>query len=170
MAFGFGVGDFIALGNVAIKTYTLLQDSTGSSADYHSLKLIRTSFGETIAKVEAELQSTNRNSLPKPLVNAAKIHLNACSQLLQNLDEITKKYDASLSPGGSGWKAKDTLRKLKWGGVKDDTRELFRRLQGHIEAIEMLFTCNNWCLMAVAADGARTNRFVVLLQAGTTPY
>jgi len=143
MSFGFSVGDFIALGNIAIKTYALLQDSTGSSADYQSLKLIRKSFGATLATVEAELQTTVPNSLPKPLVNAAKIHLSGCSQLLQSFDEITKKYDASLSPGGSGRKTMDTLRKLKWGSVKDDTRELFRLLQGHIQAVEILFNCNN---------------------------
>jgi len=168
MSFGFSIGDFIAVGKLAINTYALLQDSTGSSADYQSLKLMRKSFGETVASVETELQSANSNPLPKSLVNAAKIHLSECSQLLQNFDEIAKKYDACLSPRGSGRKAIDTWRKLKWGGVKDDTRELFRRLQTHIEAVEMLFNFNNLLVMA-GAPSARANRFVLHVQADTTP-
>ncbi|KAI5850933.1 hypothetical protein BZA05DRAFT_399219 [Tricharina praecox] len=143
MSFGFGIGDFIAASNVAIKAYACLQDSTGSSANYQTLKLIRGSLGTTIAIVEAEFQSPKPSSMPKSFTNAAKKHLSECSQLLRNFDEITKKYDASLSPGGSGKKVKDTSRKLKWGGLKADTSELFRRLQGHIEAIEMLLAVHN---------------------------
>jgi len=86
MSFGFSIGNFIALGNLAIKTYALLQGRTGSSADYQSLKLIWKSFGKTVATVESELQSANPNPLPRSLVNAAKIYLSECSQLLQYFD------------------------------------------------------------------------------------
>lgn len=143
MSFGISIGDFIAFGNLAMGAYARLQETGGSAADYQSLKLMRRSFGETLVSVETDLQSTNSCSLPKPLVNAARKHLSECSQLLRNFDEITKKYDASLSQGGSGKKVKDYIRKLGWGGMKDATRELFRRLQEHIMAIDMLLTVNN---------------------------
>jgi hypothetical protein len=142
MSFGFSVGDFIAVGTVAIKTYACLQDSTGSAADYQRLKLAASSLKATIAFVD-ELLTNNPGSLSPPLVNATKMHLSECSALLQNFAEITKKYDASFSTGGSGSTAKDALRKLKWGTKKDDTREIFRCLQGHIEAVDTLMSVNN---------------------------
>jgi hypothetical protein len=142
MSFGFGVGDFIAVGTVAIKTYACLKDSTGSAADYQRLKLASSSLKMTIAFVE-ELLTNNHESLTPPLVNATKMHLSECSALLQNFAKITKKYDASFSTGGSGSKTKDALRKLKWATVKNDTREIFRCLQGHIEAVDTLMSANN---------------------------
>jgi len=141
-SFGFGVGDFIAVGNLAIKTYACLQDSTGSAADYQRLKLASCSFKVTIALVEEHL-TKNPDSLSPPLVNATKRHLSECSALLQKFAETTEKYDASFSTGGSGSKGKDTWRKLKWGSVKYDTREIFRCLQGHIEAVDTLMSTYN---------------------------
>jgi hypothetical protein len=142
MSFGFSVGDFIAVGTVAIKTYACLQDSTGSAADYQRLKLASSSLKVTIALVDKFL-TNNPGSLSPPFVNATKMHLSECSALLQNFAEITKKYDASFSTGGTGSTAKDTWRKLKWGNVKYDTREIFHRLQGHIEAVDTLMSVNN---------------------------
>jgi hypothetical protein len=142
MSFGFSVGDFIAMGNFAIKTYTCLQDSTGSVADYQRLNLAFSSLKVTIALVD-ELLTNNPGSLSPLFVNATKMHLSECSALLQNFAEITKKYDTSFSTGGSGSKTKDTWRKLKWGSIKDDTREIFRCLQGHIEAVDTLMSANN---------------------------
>jgi len=142
MSFGFSVGDFITVGNLAIKTYTCLQDSTGSAADYQRLKLASSSLKTTIGFVD-KLLTENPGSLSEPLVNATKKHLSECYALLQNFAEITKKYDTSFSTGGSGSKAKDTCRKLKWGSVKHDTREIFRCLQGHIEAVDTLMSANN---------------------------
>lgn len=142
MSLGFSIGDFITVGNLAIKTYACLQDSTGSAADYQRLKLAYSSLKVTIALV-GELLAENPGSLASPLVNATKMHLSECYTLLQDFADITKKYDASLSTGGSGSKGKDALRKLKWGTIKDDAREIFRRLQGHIEAVDTLISADN---------------------------
>lgn len=47
MFFGFGVGDFLAISALAVRAYSCLQDSTGSRADYQSLRMIRQSVGNT---------------------------------------------------------------------------------------------------------------------------
>jgi hypothetical protein len=138
MSFGFGVGDFIAVGTLAIQAYTSLQDSTGSAADYMSLKLIRGSFGKALAEAERQITNTSAGP-PSKFAADIKKELQNCSQLLRTFDESVKKFDASLSPAGSGNKVRDTIRKLQWNNVKAGIRELLGGLHQHIGAIQMLW-------------------------------
>lgn len=136
MSFGFSIGDFVTIGTLAVKAYACLQNSTGSRADYQSLKLIRDSLGATLA--EAGQQITKSRSLPTSLTNAIKEHLTCCHQALRAFDEITGKFTASFSAGGSGKKMKDTYRKIEWSTTKAGIRELFGDFQKHIDAIQLL--------------------------------
>ena len=139
MSFGFSVGDFIAVGNLAIKTVAALKDSTGSKSDFQSLKLIRASLDATL--VEAQLQiDSDHGFLPPSAVKAIKLHLNTCSQILRDFDKITRKFDVSLSSQGSGWMIMDFYRKLEWNTTRDGIRDLFGNLQQHIQAIQTLWS------------------------------
>ena len=143
MSFGFSVGDFIAAGHAFIKAHAALKDSTGSAAQYQSLKLIRDSLGTTLADVQAGIRSAPAYPLPESLVNAATVHLDLCSRLLKRFDEITQKYAISLAPAGSTSKGKDVWRKIRWGNTKDETDELFSRFQEQIAMIETLLALHN---------------------------
>jgi len=141
MSFGFSVGDFIAAGHTLFTLYAALKDSTGSAADFQSLKLIRGSLGAALAKVQARMQTPF--PFPESLVNAITVHLDHCSRLLKRYDEITQKYAISLAPGGSTNKGIDVLRKLQWRKTKDETQELFRRFMEQMGMIQTLLALHN---------------------------
>ena len=143
MSFGFSVGDFIAVGNTFIKIYAALKDSTGSAAEFQSLKLIRGSLGTALAEVQARMQSATPYPFPKSLVNAASVLLDKCSQHLDRFDVITRDCAVSLAPGGSTNKGRDTLRKIQWGKTKDETEELFRRFMEQMGMIQTLLALHN---------------------------
>jgi hypothetical protein len=143
MSFGFSVGDFIAVGHTFIKIYTALKDSTGSAAEFQSLKLIRGSLGTALAEVRGRIRSPTPYPIPKSLVNAATVLLDKCSQHLERFDEITRDYAVSLAPGGSTNKGKDALRKIQWGKTKDETEELFRRFMEQMGMIRTLLAVHN---------------------------
>jgi hypothetical protein len=146
MSFGFGVGDFIAVGTLAAKAYACLQDGTGSAADYQALKLIRDTLGTTLEAIE--LQTMNSGSLSKPAENAIKQNLQNCSQNLREFDEKTKKFVGSLSPGGSGKKVTDAYRKLQWNNAKNSIRQLFRDFHENINAIGVLWGLSTGCVVS----------------------
>jgi len=143
MSFGFSVGDFVAAGHAVINIYAALKDSTGSAAEFQSLKLIRGSLGTAVAEVQTIMQSATPYPFPKSLANAVTVHLDDCSRFLKRFDEITQKYALSLAPGGSTNRGKDALRKIQWGKTKGETEEIFRRFMEQIGMIQMLFAAHN---------------------------
>jgi hypothetical protein len=149
MSFGFGVGDFIAVGTLAAKAYACLQDGTGSAADYQALKLIRDSLGTTLEAIKR--QTINSGSLSKSVENAINQNLQNCSGNLRDFDEKTKKFVGSLSPGGSGNKVTDAKRKLQWNNVKNGIRQIFRDFHENITAIGVLWGLSTGCVVAYLA-------------------
>jgi hypothetical protein len=148
MSFGFGIGDFITITSLAFCAYSSLQDSTGSSADFQSLKMIRQSVGTTLVEAEINIK-LNPGCLPKPLINAINSHLGSCFQALKAFDETTRKFEECLShgSGGGSWKTRKSprviYRKLEWNTVKEGAKEVFNYIAKHINAIQVLLGVSN---------------------------
>jgi hypothetical protein len=143
MSFGFGVGDFLAISALAVRAYSCLQDSTGSRADYQSLKIIRQSVGNTLVEAEINLK-LNPGCFQASLLNAINDHLGSCFHALKAFDDMTRKYDDMLSPGvGSRKKMKQIYLKLEWNTMKLGARDVFNDISRHANAIQVLLEISN---------------------------
>ena len=64
-----------------------------------------------------------------------------CQRTIDAFWEKIQKYEPSLRTGGSGSRAKDAWRKVKWAVCrKEDVARFKADLVGHTESIEMLLT------------------------------
>jgi len=140
MSFGFGVGDFVAVGTLIFKIGTTLRESSGSSAQYQELVLRFDCFEKLLKTVHNQITGSQ---LPPSTVRAIGVHVSRCEPLLQKFNKTTEKYKSSLSQGGSGKKFKDNWRKIGWGMYKrDEIMELYDGLGMQIDAIRLLLSCH----------------------------
>lgn len=108
VSFGFGVGDFLAVANLAFKITMLLREIKGVSADYKRL----------IADLEFTTQALNHagrlqnlsNTLPISAKNAVSHGLSCCQRDLERLMEIIQKYHSGFHP----------FQKVKWAIIESE--------------------------------------------------
>lgn len=114
MSFGFSVGDFIAVGKLALAVYRSCRDAPESfsniSMEVLSLHAVLTEVGELIAN--QEMLPTKQNSLA--------VITQGCDSVLKDLQALVLKYE------GFGSQSKRTWDRLKWG--TKDIAELRSRL------------------------------------------
>lgn len=141
MSFGFGVGDFLAAAEIAIKITTALRTSSGARDDYQS-------FIQELNGLELCLKSTHdalKNvKLPTSSVNALLKEGYECQKRLKELDKIIERYRERL--GGdkkSKWNIRDAMgsswQKIGWSLFqKEEVSNLRARLGEHVANITLV--------------------------------
>ncbi|KAI5819688.1 hypothetical protein BZA77DRAFT_384922 [Pyronema omphalodes] len=143
MSFGYGVGDFLAITTLAVRAFNSLQESTGSKADYQSLKMMRQSVGITLVQAQNNL-NLNPGCFQASLFNAINNHLGSCFQALSAFDDMTQKYDGMLSPDVGPWfQIKQVRLKWEWNTMKLGARECFNDISQHANSIQVLLALSN---------------------------
>ena len=114
MSFGFGVGDFNAVGTLAWKIYKSTKDAPESFRNIH-LEIL--SMHAVIKEAEETIFQT-----PLPQVRQARLQTvgNGCSQVLEDLDKVVQKYN-SLDT-----QSKRTWERMRW--CQEDIKDIRLRL------------------------------------------
>jgi hypothetical protein len=117
MGYGYGVGDFIAIGTLAWKVYK-------------SCKRVPEAFGHIFSEVlalHAVMKEAEETVFAQPLPPASQESLRAvgdgCHRVLQDLDNLVNKYKSL------GKLSKRTWDRITWGA--EDIAELRARLTSH---------------------------------------
>lgn len=135
--FGFGVGDFIAIGKLLLDIYNALRDSKGSCSEYQSLMRQLDSLYKVMERLRLMISSNQLSDTATS--NAIKAEVRICEDLMLQFLQVTEKYRDSLNKGGSRNKVKDTWKKMSWGLFKrEDVQDLRQSLRIHTDCIMML--------------------------------
>ena len=121
MSFGYGVGDFLAVAELAHDIWQKLQDSVDQFAAIRDEVAGLSSLLDAISKTVS-----NHNLAPKQAQGLAA-SAQACRSVLEDLQKLVLKY-RSFTNEDSGLIAniRKTTRKLKWD--QDDARDLRARI------------------------------------------
>jgi hypothetical protein len=118
MSFGYGVGDFIAIGTFAWKVYKSCKGAPESFGDI-SLEVL---------SLQAVLKEAEETVFAQPLSPAKQARLKAvgdgCFRVLQDLDNLVTKYESL------GTSAKRTWDRMRWGN--EDIAALRARLTSNV--------------------------------------
>jgi hypothetical protein len=133
--FGFSVGDFISGINLIRDLINALEDSSGSSKDYHDL--IRELYSLERALLEVKHLNVDESLQPQKIaVTQAAVQ---CQETISTFLTQIAKFQPSLSTGGSGQSWRDRLRKIQWAlNKREDVQKFRTQIQGHTSSITLL--------------------------------
>jgi uncharacterized coiled-coil protein SlyX len=138
MAFGFSVGDFVALGNLILAVGLSLRDTSGSASQYQDLQRELDGLQRALAYVC--LSSSSPRSEHAPLVAEIRLAVLSCRGPLQEFLAQVQGYEGSLGAGKSRGKVVDWGKKARWMVCKkeEEVGRLWAVLGTHVGAINML--------------------------------
>lgn len=149
MSFGYSIGDFITVGNLAIEVARALNDSRGAIADYKTLcdlllSLSRAIYAASDAVAIAFVypSSNSYNSSYTSSLNGIRVELACCKRLMEEFLKNSSQYTGFLmnEPQAQGWwpSVKSGWKKITWSIYNiEDVRKLQTNLQGHLEAFRL---------------------------------
>lgn len=138
--FGFGVGDFLAVGSLAYRVITALNDSQGSKAEYKDLISVLSSLQYTLKIVSTHfLELASSGGADAAICNGIKHQLSLCTTIMEDFLLLSQRYTESLLPNDGKKNFRIGLRKVAWCLFKkEDVQKLQAALQSHIQAFMML--------------------------------
>lgn len=135
--FGFSIGDFIAVADLARSIVRALSESRGSTADYKSLCEVLFSLDRSLHVASAIFlhpSSGPGTSLDMGPLNGIHYELGRCRRLMEEFLISSKKYTEALL-NGQGSRFKREWRKVTWCLYKtEDVQKLQENLKGHLDA------------------------------------
>lgn len=118
MSFGFSVGDFVAILNLAWQVYKSCKDAPGSFRN----------ISQEVLSLHAVLKEVEETLLDHPIPPSKEAGLatvtDGCKDVLQNLQSLVIKYESL------GSNTKSTWDRMRWHS--DDIAELRARLTSNI--------------------------------------
>ncbi|KAF8543027.1 hypothetical protein BDD12DRAFT_875385 [Trichophaea hybrida] len=159
--FGFSLGDFIAVADLASKISKALSEVRGSQAEYKDLVELLDSLNNSLRFVHNFLISSSSTAgFPPPdvaLLNGLRYQLDKCRDLMTSFLEESRKFTESFIRAGTSnvspekkkwgipnWKFRQDcmikeLRKIQWSMYNaEDARNLEHRLKSHVNAFEII--------------------------------
>jgi hypothetical protein len=154
------LGDLIAVSEIAWSLGKALNDSRGSINEYNCLGKELENFSKTFQQVsqsgvcvkgcllnwQVVALWQNYENCPEleELAETSKTIANETIDLLTTFrDKLNRIYGKSFDNNGSGNRAKDAGKKIRWLTEKNDIAELRRKLRGSSETITMLTLAAN---------------------------
>ena len=118
MNFGFGVGDFLAVSQLALRVYSAYKDAPGG---LRNISDELNSLHNVVNKAQTQFEDSN----PDP-ENEEKLKgvLRGCQNVLKDLDDLLVKYRAMASQ--DGFAVGRAVNRVKWG--QENIIELRARL------------------------------------------
>lgn len=144
--FGFGVGDFLAVGDLARRIAKALSESRGATAEYKSLGELLLSLNSSLHAASAIFFSSDAGNLSTTaLLNGVRHELECCKRLMDEFLRNSRQYTETLLNGRPGRRFRDEWRKITWSLYRDeDVKNLQGKLQGHIAAFQMYTFAITW--------------------------
>lgn len=136
MAFGFSIGDFIAVGEVIVTLIEGLRETGGSKSDYQELVRELQSLEKALKHVE----NINTSKGPDVGLDGVKCAALLCRYPLEEFSRTVSKYENSLgsrAPRG----IRSVGRKIQWAFTKkDEVQKLLGYLSIHTNSINMMLS------------------------------
>ena len=132
MSFGCGVGDFIAVGSLALRLYVSYREGPN---DYRELTRELLSLHTTLEQLRSDTEDSDSilaRCSPKKLSKLEGI-VGRCSEALLELDDICNKYIRL-----EGVKKRDCWKRLKFG--KENIDGIRHNLGMHLRTIQLFLT------------------------------
>ncbi|MCJ1384439.1 hypothetical protein MMC17_007555 [Xylographa soralifera] len=149
MAFGFSVGDFVAVTNLIVDIGSSIQDVGGSASEYQELQRELQSLQRALLHVDKLRARPDQ----LPAINVIKCAALMCRHPLQEFLTSIRKYEDSLGVGKTKGKPLDLKRKTQWGLCKKKAVEKLQNyLNVHIGSINMLLLAHGLEILDLAAD------------------
>lgn len=138
------VGDIISVCILIKDLIDALNDSRGSSAEYHELIRELWSLDRALLQVDLFCRTQGQSEELFQICDAARQTVKHCQDSLQDLFKKMKKYNSSLKERGSGKMMKDVAMKVRWQASEQKTIRKFRTtIAAHCEALHMLLATVN---------------------------
>ncbi|KAI5794023.1 hypothetical protein FPQ18DRAFT_329483 [Pyronema domesticum] len=137
MSFGYSIGDFITVANLAGSIAKALSDSRGAKVDYENLIELLESIQTSLQVVYNFLVSSSlATDVPPPdaaLMRGLRMEMDCCQKLMHRFLETSRKYTESLihtntfsipNLNNLGWKSLIPWCKTKHPMVIDEFRKI----------------------------------------------
>jgi len=111
MSFGFSVGDFLAVAQLAYQLGKALSDTKGAAKAYQELITELNVVHKVLLQVD-DLRAANQ--LAQATLNALLFSVNTINVAMETFLEEHAAYTESLKPEGSGNPVKDIVMRGKW--------------------------------------------------------
>ena len=122
MSFGFGVGDFLAVGQLSWKVYKKCKDSSGNYAELSNEVLALHGVVKEVEELVAEQDLTSGQN------KSLSIHRQGCEDVLNDLESLLLKYESL------GTKSQRTFDRMGFG--MQDINSLRLRLISNVSLLE----------------------------------
>jgi hypothetical protein len=152
------IGDFIAMASLATKAFQALDSSRGSKFEFNSLLNTLKALGQAMWQAEALCMECHMSSLGRADVDPHRLKLlesiahdianerEKCEALITHFLKSFAPYTKAFSEGGAG-KLRAGVRMLTWAERKDEVAALEKRLNGHLQALQIhLWTFSQYVL------------------------
>lgn len=133
-SFSFGsFGDIITICQLVKAGIDALDDSRGSAADYQTLKTLLSNLAYILFKIKALVET-------KKIADADMLTrtLEDCFTTLKSFVAKIKKFDKNLGLDGSGNWFKDSYRKIRWPGMKEDVAAFRNNVTMYLGMLQLL--------------------------------
>lgn len=121
MSFGFGVGDFLTVSQLALRVYSAYK---GAPDELRNISDEINSLHDVVNKVQSQFEGSSPG--PEDKEKLKKV-LQGCQNVLKDLDELLVKYEAMTSDTNkNGLGVGRVVDRVKWG--QENITELRARL------------------------------------------
>lgn len=144
--FGFSVGDFIAVAQLAMQIYQALNETKGARDHYRkTTELLRSLHVALISAFAVFYYPLSGESCPDTSqLNGMRYELECCKRLMDDFWIDYSKYTQSFLDG-RGNRFRDGWRKIKWTLFKREDVEILRKnLEGHVIAFRLYTDAITW--------------------------
>lgn len=151
-AFGFSVGDVIAVSILIKDVFNALDNAKGSAADYQELCRELWALDRALLEVELLSRSSDTSVELNALSHTVRRVADQCKECIEKFLKKVKGYERSLRAGGcsrgerqrSLGRLCDAGKKVMWGLTQKEEVTKFRaEINAHSSAINMLLITTN---------------------------
>ncbi len=180
MSFGFGVGDFVAIGTLIVKIVDTLRGAQSEyqelireleryaqsfladpclSTQYRGLPVCRANLILSLQRALSQVDKLKGRGDQAIAIDQIKCAALTCEYPLKEFLAKIQKYEKSLGLGKSVTKIKDAGRKVQYAfGKKDEANTLRSYLKIHIGTINMLLVRQGLEMLDVASEQTAKNK------------
>lgn len=134
-----GIGDFIALINIAQGFLTALNGSRGSAAEYQEVKREFEGIKEALRCQQQLLQARYNDPALNAIFISKQSTVEDCQRCIEAFSKQTVKFDRSLGVGGGTNVCTDVMRKVVWHvDKKPEVVRVRAELEQHLLRLNML--------------------------------
>lgn len=163
MSFGFGVGDFIAVGTLVRDIVGSLQDAGGSKSEYQ--EILREL--ESLRRVLIHLDTLQPQGQNPTTINAIKFTALSCRIPLEEFLSKIRRYDKTLGTWSKLGSVRSVKDKLKWSLThKDEIVKLQLYLSVHVGMINVSLAQYGFEKMDIASQSSQKDHLHLLQELG----